>query len=374
MRRKKVILAVTKSNFGGAQRYVFDIANNLPESEFEVVVLCGGTGVLIEKLKEANIRTISLPYMQRDISLGGEIHALFDLIKIFQKEKPDIVHLNSPKIGGLGALSSRIARVPKIIYTVHGWTFNEDRPLWQNVFIRFVSFLTIIFSHHIITVSKKDTDQAIKFPFSKNKINYIPLGIDEIKFLNKEDSRKEILSKLPGIKDDGQQWLVSIAELHPNKNLLPAIEAVAKLNKTSEKNILYFIFGEGEQRNIIEQKIKDLKCEDSIFLLGFQKNAPQLLKAFDAFLLTSKKEGLPYVIIEAGLAELLVIASNVGGIPDIIKDKEGGILLEKTDKISIYNALLNIPHPSNMPNNLNSTIKQNLTLSKMIDSIISLYK
>jgi glycosyltransferase involved in cell wall biosynthesis len=385
MDKKKVILAVTKSNFGGAQRYVFDIANNLPKDKFDVLVLCGGSGLLVEKLNKINIRTISLSYMQRDISFGSEIRALFDLIKIFQKEKPNIVHLNSPKMGGLGALAVRIVSLIsklkaenlklKSIYTVHGWTFNEERPLWQNILIRIFSWLTVIFSHHIITISKKDTDQARLFPFSAGKINYIPLGISAINFLSKEDSRKEIMVKLPWINNNDQYWLVSIAELHPNKNLLPTIEAVAEFNKQSAKKILYLIFGEGEQRKKLEQNIKFLKSENEIFLLGFQQNAPELLKAFDAFILASKKEGLPYVILEAGLAELLVIASNVGGIPDIIKNKESGILLEKPDKLSVQKALREIDNPANnkISSNLNTTIKQKLTIDKMIDSIIKLY-
>jgi glycosyltransferase involved in cell wall biosynthesis len=143
----------------------------------------------------------------------------------------------------------------------------------------------------------------------------------------------------------------------------------------SAKKILYLIFGEGEQRKKLEQNIKFLKSENEIFLLGFQQNAPELLKAFDTFILASKKEGLPYVILEAGLAELLVIASNVGGIPDIIKNKESGILLEKPDKLSVQKALREIDNPANnkISSNLNTTIKQKLTIDKMIDSIIKLY-
>ena len=108
--RQKILLVITKSNWGGAQRYVYDLATNLPRDRFEVIVACGGSGTLITRLKESGVRVIPLGKLGRDISLGDDLGSFFSLLRILRTEHPDILHLNSSKAGGLGALAGRIAR------------------------------------------------------------------------------------------------------------------------------------------------------------------------------------------------------------------------------------------------------------------------
>src|SRR3989344_323690 len=105
MLKKKILFVITKSNWGGAQKYVFDLATNLPKEEFEPVVACGGGGMLAKRLRAEKIRVVEVPSLERDISFIKEIRAFFFLWKLFQKEKPDVVHLNSSKAAALGALA-----------------------------------------------------------------------------------------------------------------------------------------------------------------------------------------------------------------------------------------------------------------------------
>src|SRR5688572_22606349 len=114
--KKKILYIITKSNWGGAQKYVHDLATGLPKEQFDVAVAFGhaspeatqakrGTGSLKERLDVAGIRTISIPRLGRDIQLIDESAVFFSLVKLIRNEKPDVIHLNSPKIGGLGALA-----------------------------------------------------------------------------------------------------------------------------------------------------------------------------------------------------------------------------------------------------------------------------
>ncbi len=107
--KKKIIFVITKSNWGGAGRYVFDLATTLT-SDYDVAVALGGTGLLVDKLRKENIRTIPIPSLGRDIHVRADSSAFFELLAIFKKEKPDVVHLNSSKAGGLGALAARMSR------------------------------------------------------------------------------------------------------------------------------------------------------------------------------------------------------------------------------------------------------------------------
>ena len=116
--KRKILFVITKSNWGGAQRYVYDLAAALPKGEFEVVVALGGTGeasaqtgLLAERLKEASVRTIFLSSFTRDIYFFGEFKAFFELLKVIREERPDTLHLNSSKAGGIGSVAGRIAGV-----------------------------------------------------------------------------------------------------------------------------------------------------------------------------------------------------------------------------------------------------------------------
>ena len=129
---EKILLIITKSNWGGAQHYVHTIATNLKKEGRDVVVGLGGTGLpgapagqLESRLQAEGIRTIFLPSFARDVSLFREWHAVIALVDLIKKERPQVLHLNSSKAGGLGALAGRIAGVPHIVFTAHGWAHRE---------------------------------------------------------------------------------------------------------------------------------------------------------------------------------------------------------------------------------------------------------
>ena len=136
--RKKVLFLITKSNFGGAQRYVYDLATTLDAEKFEVVVALGGKGPLASLLEHAGIRTITIESLTRDISIKNELRFTFELWKIIHTERPHILHVNSSKAGAVGTLLGRVAFVPRVLFTAHGWAFNEDRPWWQKIIIKII--------------------------------------------------------------------------------------------------------------------------------------------------------------------------------------------------------------------------------------------
>src|SRR3989344_4800606 len=106
--KKKILFVITKSNWGGAQRYVYDIATNMPRDRFELVVAAGGDGVLIDKLKSAGIQTIAIRALDRDISIIKEILSFFSLLAIYRRERPSVIHANSSKAGGVAATAAWI--------------------------------------------------------------------------------------------------------------------------------------------------------------------------------------------------------------------------------------------------------------------------
>lgn len=350
----KILFVITKSNFGGAQRYVFELATRLKKEGNEVAVALGGNGVLKTKLEDGGIEVFPISGAQRDISITKEVRVLFRLYSIIRKYKPTIVHLNSPKIGGLGAVAARVGSfmnghlsVKKIIYTNHGWPFNEPRPEWQQIIIRIFSWLTVFLGGTTIVLSKTEREDVRSWPFVQHKFTIITNGVSAFNLIEK----KEALGKLVGA-DVAEAWLAegserrtvigTISELHKNKGLTHAIEGLdSYIKQYPDQKIAYVVIGEGEMRAELESLIAGLKFlkPEHVVLAGHVNEAREYLKAFDLFLLSSVKEGLPFAILEAGYAGVPVISTSVGGIPEVIQNLENGILIAPRRPQEIKNAL-----------------------------------
>lgn len=371
MEKVKILYVITKSVWGGAQRYVFDLAANLPKDKFDIMVACGGNGPLIGKLAEKQIRIIPVPCLERDINLKKEIISLFSLWRIFKREKPDIVHLNSSKIGGLGALAGRLSGVPKIIFTAHGWPFEENRNFLTKAVIWFLCWLTALFSHQIIVITKKDFKAAGYFPLmAASKINFIPNGIDTgAAYLGREESRKELNLKLPL----GTILLGNIAEFTANKGLEYLIQSLKEL----PENIHLAIIGDGEEKIKMENLSQKLNLGKRIHFAGFKQDAYKFIRAFDIFVFSSIKEGLPYTILEAGLAGLPVVSTNVGGVPDVITNGNGGLLIPPKNPAALVNAVKNFLADKTLQKELGERlgqkIKTEFALEKMLEKTAALY-
>ncbi len=376
--RKKILFLITKSNFGGAQRYVYDLATNLPREEYEAVVAYGGTGAkgtvvgtLDELLKKAGVRTVTLSRFARDIDIVNEFRTFFEVLALIHRERPNVLHVNSSKAGGLGALAGRIAGVPRIIFTAHGWPHQEERLFYQKLLIYLISWLTVLLSHATIVVSKRDLLTA-PAAGKRASVQLIPNGIEDFPLLSRDDARNEIMQAV-GKNIPNQPWIGSVSELTKNKGLDMLIRAVPYMGLPV--NIV--LIGTGEERGRLELLANKLGIHERLIFTGFIKDARHLLKAFDIYVMPSRKEGLPYALLEAGLAGLPTVATNVGGIPDIIEDNVSGLLTHKNSPAEIGTAiesLLSRAHARvTFGKSLQSRVNKYFSFDTMLKNSLTLY-
>ncbi|HEY4527247.1 MAG TPA: glycosyltransferase [Candidatus Paceibacterota bacterium] len=336
--RKKVLFLITKATWGGAQRYVYDLATHLPaqagllNDEFAVSVAYGTSGRLKEMLEGKNIATHPLSALGRDVAIWSDIKSFVQLTQLFRKERPDIVHLNSSKAAALGALAGQLCGVRRIIFTVHGWPFKEDRNQIARMLIHFISWFTAFLSHVTIVVSKSDEEIGRKMWLVGKKVHYIPLGIESLHFLSRDEASTALSISATSPR------IVTIGELTKNKGHRYAIDAIAELKKRGV-HIDYFLMGDGELRAELQQQARDHGVDDRVHFLGFVENASQYLKAFDGFLLPSIKEGTPYVLLEAEIAGLPIVATNVidtfwkeSGIVTLVPPASASLLAEELER------------------------------------------
>ncbi|MCG2699770.1 glycosyltransferase [Candidatus Parcubacteria bacterium] len=322
MTQKSILYIITKSVWGGAAKYVYDLATHLPKSEFQITVAAGGKEKFAQKIAQAQIPYIEIANFQRQINLFREFFAFFEILSLLFQLKPDIIHVNSSKAGGVVGAASWCykifgRRAPRLIFTAHGWAFSEDRPKPQIILIKIISRITALFYHQIICVSEYDRQTALKNKIAPaRKLKTIHNGIDfeAISFIPREEAQKKLINKTSPLV------IGTIAEWTKNKGLkylLEAISGTVPLLGTVPEIVLIGS-GENPDKKQIQELVEKHPLKKNIHLIEFVENAASYLKAFDIFILPSLKEGLPYTILEAMAAEVPIIATNVGGIPEIL--------------------------------------------------------
>lgn len=342
---KKILYVITKSVWGGAQRYVYDLATHLPKDQFEVAVVCGGSGPLVEKLNAASVRVVSIPWLDRDINVLNELVSFWLLLALFLHERPDVIHLNSSKVGGLGAVAASVYKFLALnfksltVFTVHGWGFHEDRPHWQRSVIFFFSWLSTHFQQKIILIDTADYCAARRF-IPARKLALIRHGILPAPFVHREAARNFFAGAISRPISRHTFLIGTIAELTANKGLTYLVDAASRLKqRPPNPELKFIIIGDGKERAGLQSRIGALGLGDTVFLAGFVPEASRYLTGFDAFALPSVKEGLPYVLLEAMSAGLPAIASSVGGVPDVIRDGVNGILVPPKDAAALAEAI-----------------------------------
>ncbi len=369
----KILLGITKSNLGGAQRYVLDLATELSKEGHNVGVVCGGKGILIEKLKHEKIFPVVFPNMGRDVSVGEDISSFFKILNLLYKNRPEVFHINSSKMGGIGVLAGRLAGIKKIVFTAHGWAFNEPERSWiQRKAIRFTIWMTILLSHQTICVSEKLKNDVVDLPRIKDKLVVIPIGIKPFKMLPREEAREKLI---PNILSS-TMLVGTLSELHKVKGLDVLLKVWKRF--VEGKNAKLVIAGTGDERVNLHNMASSMAILESVFFTDYLDNARSYLSGFDVFALPSRSEGLPYSLLEAGLAEKPVIASNVGGIPEVIEDKRNGILVEPENKPELLEALTILydnPVDRNIiGKSLKKTVETKFSIKNMVSKTLEIYK
>jgi glycosyltransferase involved in cell wall biosynthesis len=235
------------------------------------------------------------------------------------------------------------------------------------------SWVTILLSDVVIVVSERDYLDAPVL-FSRKKLVLIKNGISPFDFLDTKDARTK-LSKQQHIPIEAP-WILALGELHTNKGFDLAIQALPETLK-EYPNAVLVIIGEGEERAKLEKLILELHLSEHVFLLGFISEPRRYLKAADVFIVSSRKEGLPYALLEAGMAGLPVIATNVGGIPEVIDSGDTGLLVLPNDIAGLSRAmkevLRNRTFAERMGMNLEAKIRKDFSEETMLAQTVETY-
>jgi len=375
-----VLHPITRLIVGGAQENTMYTAALLDKNRYRVEILSGpqtgSEGSLIEEVRALGIPLTIIHELVRQISPWNDFLALTKMTRSMRNNRCAIVHTHSSKAGILGRFAARLAGVPIIIHTVHGWSFhNRMSPLTRRTFIQ-LERLAASFSNAITTVSNRDIEKGLAARIGSRQQYHlirsaIPLDeFDPSKF-NRNAVRQEL--SIP----DGADVIGNIGRFSPQKNPLDWIRIAGEINRTVD-NVHFLLVGDGPLRSEVETMLKSEGLWERTTLTGLRRDVPRMLSVMDIFLLTSLWEGLPRTIPQAMAMGIPVIANRVGGIPEVIQEGVTGYLCEpgdinKTAEVCIY--LINHPMKrAEMGRKGRAFIENEFSLDVMIDQISTLYE
>lgn len=323
MARPRVLLLITLAETGGAQRYVASLLPALAQ-EFDVVVAAHGDGFLGEASRSAGVRYVPLRHVRRPLDPLHDLLSLVELYRLFRRERPVVVHANSSKAGILGRLAAVAARVPVRLFTVHGWAFKAHAGIAAKAYLwadRLMSPLTTM----TICVAESERRAGLRARTCRaGRTVVIHNGVDLAQ-----------LRRLPGAAGM-PVTLLSVGRLRPPKDFTTLVRAVAALDPGSAR---LRIAGDGPDRTALATEVARLDLGGVVELLGQRGDVDELLAGADVFVLSSDSEGLPMSVLEAMAAGLPVVASAVGGVPELVRDGETGALVPPRDSAALAGAI-----------------------------------
>ena len=314
----KLAYLITRSDeIGGAQKHVLFLAKHFHDNGDEVIVIAGGDGLFLDEIRSNGIKYVSIRTLKKEISIINDLKSIIKIYRLLNKFKPDILSSHSVKAGCIARILSIFIN-SYTLFTAHGWSHIHASKNLKKIIYLNIERLLSIFSHKTITVCDSDLSFAIRKNLAPmENIICIPNGMPDI-FVKKKYTKNFLKNNILNI--------VSITRLDSPKDPLTLVKSIKILEKF---NVNLNIIGEGEYRKEIKKYILENSLNNKVNLLGRLNDVSHVLSESDLFVLSSFSEGLPRSIIEALSASLPAIASNVGGIKELIKTNINGFIIDQ---------------------------------------------
>ncbi len=295
-----------------------------------VEVACSTDVPLESPLPEVEMPVWDIPFARSPYSLGN-IGAYLGIRRLLLERNYDLVHANTPVAAFLVRLAARniMAQGIKIpvLYMAHGFHFYRGAPLKNHLLYYSMERLASRWTGGLIVVNTEDLQAGRQFGLIEGKNLFLVhgVGVDMGYYNRAGHDQSPVVSKMLGLTEDALV-VTCIAELIPRKNHLQLLDAWLDVHQRVPQAVLLLV-GTGELENKLRRAVKDCRFENSVRLLGYRTDIPELLALSKAIVLTSRHEGLPKVIMEAMAAGKPVVATDVRGSRDLVRDGVSGFLV-----------------------------------------------
>ncbi len=333
VRPLRILNVITRMIVGGAQETVLLACALVDRERFSCEILTGPqTGSESELHGETRARGIPLhvePAMLRELHALQDPLALMRVARFIRRGGYDIVHTHTAKAGVLGRIAARMAGVPVVVHTVHGWEFQAaEHGRLSRLYLELERWLAA-WSQALVVVADFDRREGLEAGVGRpGQYALIRSGIEVEEFRDVTLTRAEARSRV-GVPADA--FVVGqVGRLTRQKAPLDLLGAFEPLARARAEARLVFL-GDGPLRPALEAAARRVGLEERVHILGMRRDVPQVLRAFDVLALASRWEGLPRVLPQAMAAGLPIVATRVAGAPEAVADGENGWLVAPGD-------------------------------------------
>jgi glycosyltransferase involved in cell wall biosynthesis len=337
----RVMRIIARLNIGGPAIHVCLLTAGMKTDGFSSQLVTGHVGAnegdMSYLAREYAVEPVFVRGLGREISLVDDVRAFATLVRLMRRERPHVVHTHTAKAGFLGRLAAALCGVPVIVHTFHGHTFRGYfGPLKTRLFI-LLEQITARITDVILTISERLRADLVGFRIAPpDKIRVIPLGLDLDRLVHLDRAQGRLRHDLGIPVDSPLIGIVGRLVRIKNHDLfLQAAHIVAEQIPQAR----FVVVGDGDRRAELEAAVHQMALADKILFLGWRREIELVYADLDILALTSDNEGTPVSIIEAMAARVPVVATRVGGVPDVLQDGALGTLVEPGDPDSLASAM-----------------------------------
>ncbi len=342
----RILRMIARLNIGGPAIHVTLLTQKLTAPKYpayETMLLSGSIGAdegdMSYYAEAHGVTPLTLPELGREINPIRDLVTIYKVYKLIRKYQPDIVHTHTAKAGFVGRVAAWFARVPVIVHTFHGHVFRGYfNPLVTQIFIQ-IERLTARMSDTVITLTEGLRGElADEYRITRRKnITVLPLGLDLEHFA--QTPRKSGAFRRAHNIPDTAPLIGIVGRLVPVKNHALFLEAAAKIRQ-QQPDARFVIVGDGELRAELEAQIDALGLRDAAQITGWITDVAPIYSDLDVLVISSVNEGTPVTVIEAISAGCPVVATTVGGLPDLLDQGRLGVLVPSGDADGLAEAIL----------------------------------
>lgn len=357
---------ITSLTTGGAEMMLYKTVSNINYKKYKPVVCTLISGPIEEKVRKKGITVYNLN-LKRKLFL---LFSIYRLVKIINKEKPSIIHTYMFHADIIGRIIARICRIPIVISSIRNENIGGRL---REKLLGVTDFLV----DSVTAVCKSAGDKQVQEGTTKpEKLTIIYNGIEIDNFKQLNESTKLKIKRTLNIPLDHYVF-ITIGRLHRQKNHKLLLKAFAKILEINKKCSL-IVVGDGPLKLDLINLATELKINNNVVFTGPRDDIPNLLAISDVFVLASSWEGLPNVILEAMAAEKPIIATSVGGVPEVVENNKNGFLIKPDDKNELTNTLIKMLELSNNERNEMGKIgrcivEKKFTIKRTIETTEQLY-
>jgi len=360
----RVVQVITRCVRGGAQQVVRCLLDRLPSKEFEQTLVCGP--------EAAPAGALVVPELVREIRPRTDAAALVRLTRIFAKERPDVVHAHTYKAGVLASMAGRIAGVPAVVFTPHGHIFSRGANIpgvpggLKLEVLRWITRAAQGCADRITALSTPDLDQQVALRLSPaSKYVVVRNGIDVDRFSR---PRQHSFEGSPVIGAVGR-----LSEEKGHRYLIQAMPAVLRSCPKARLVIVGYGALEGELRG----RASSLGLDGAITFTG-ERDSAEMLPSFDLFVQPSLYESQGLALLEAMAAGIPSIATDVGGVRDVVRHGETGLLVSSADPEALAEAIVRLAGAPELGLDLSRKaarhVREHFSSATMLEAYARLYR